>query len=288
MLNQPPLVEDRAPNKRQLAEHAIALALQGRWEEAVQANRRLLTYYPQEADAYNRLGKALTELGRYGEAREAYSQALRLDPGNSIARRNMDRLKGLVDRTGSGVVTAGKGEKMDPRLFVEEPGKTGVTTLQRPAGGDVLARMNSGDLVRLQPSGHALLVQNSAGEQLGEIEPKLARRLMHFMTAGNQYQAAVMSVDDREARVFIRETLQHPSLSGRPTFPTRSESSHRGYTRDSLFRYELEEDDEDFDDADGDYADRDRDRHDEEHEEEEGATLIHDLDHGFDIEREEE
>ena len=289
MLNRPPLLDDQIPNKRQLTEQAITLASQGRWEDAIQANRRLLTYYPQEADAYNRLGKALTELGRYGEARDAYAQALTADPGNSIARRNLDRLKVLAERDQAAPAGTTKNEKMDPRLFVEEPGKTGVTALQRPAGPEVLARMNSGDLVRLRPSGHALVVENGAGEQLGSIEPRLAQRLIHFMHAGNQYQAAVMSTDDHEARIFLRETVQHPSLAGRPTFPTRAEGVHRAYTRDSLFRYELEEDEDEYDEAEGDYAEHGADHHEDEHDEEEPSGLIPELNqHGFGIEREEE
>jgi hypothetical protein len=171
---------------------------------------------------------------------------------------------------------------------VEEPGKTGVTALQHPAPAEVLARMNSGDLVRLRPAGHTLLVENAAGEPLGELEPRLAQRLIHFMNAGNQYQAAVMSVDGHEARIFIRETLQHPSLAGRPTFPTRVDAAHRAYTRDTLFRYELEDEEEEYEELEGEYVERERERHEEEHEEEEPPALIHDLDHSFELEREEE
>jgi tetratricopeptide (TPR) repeat protein len=283
MLNQPPTVDDRVPNKRQLSEQAIALALQGRWEEAVQINRRLLTYYPREADAFNRLGKALTELGQYDEAREAYRQAVQADPGNAIARRNLDRLQVLVERQVSGERTGNKGEKLDPRLFVEEPGKTAVTALQHLAGPELLARMNAGDLVRLRAAGRSLQVENAAGEKIGELEPKLAQRIIHFIQVGNQYVAAIKSLDGREVRVFIRETVQHPSLAGRATFPTRAESNHRGYTRDSLFRYDV---DEDEDEDENDYAEREH--HEDDAEEEEPTTIVHDLDRGFEIDREEE
>lgn len=286
MLNQPSAVDDRVPNKRQLAEQAIALALQGRWEEAAQANRRLLAFYPNEPDAYNRLGKALTELGRYGEAREAYGQALSADPGNAIARRNLDRLKMLGEQPQTAAATSAKGEKMDPRLFVEEPGKTYVTQLHHTAPADVLARHNAGDLLTLRPAGRSLAVENSAGERLGEFEPRLAQRVLTFMTKGNQYVAAVKSLDGNDVRVFIRETLQHPSLAGRPTFPTRAEAGYRAYTRDSLSRYDEEEFDEEYDEAEGEYVERER--HEEEAEEEEPATIVHELDHGFDIEHDEE
>lgn len=287
MLNQSPLVEDRVPNKRQLAEQAIGFAVQGRWEEAVQANRRLLAFYPKDAEAYNRLGKALTELSRYGEARDAYGQAISADPGNSIARRNLDRLKVLANRA-VGPVPAARVEKINPRLFVEEPGKTIVTGLHNLAAPEVLARSNAGDLIKLRAKGRTLTVENAAGEVLGEVESKLGHRIISVMGLGNQFVAAVKSADDREVRIFIRETVQHPSLANRPTFPTRTDSATRAYTRDTLFRDYLEEDDEEYDEAEGDYVERERANHDEENDEEETPNLVHELDHSFEIDREEE
>src|SRR3989304_2416802 len=66
--------EDRAKVRRQQAEAAIQLALQGRWDEAADLNRSIIGLFPTDVDAYNRLGKAMTELGRYGGGREAYQK----------------------------------------------------------------------------------------------------------------------------------------------------------------------------------------------------------------------
>src|SRR5437879_12470566 len=87
--------EDRARAKNQYAEHAIQLALQGQWSEAAQLNREIVESFPTDVDAFNRLGKAMTELGRYGEARGAYMKALEIDQLNSIARKNLTRLATL-------------------------------------------------------------------------------------------------------------------------------------------------------------------------------------------------
>lgn len=67
--------EERLRAKRHSTERAIALAMASRWEEAAKVNRELLELFPDDVDAQNRLGKALTELGRFGEARYAYSRA---------------------------------------------------------------------------------------------------------------------------------------------------------------------------------------------------------------------
>ena len=65
--------------KRQLAEQAIAQAAAADWAEAAESNRRLLAL-GADAEAENRLAKALWELGELGSAREHYQSALALDP----------------------------------------------------------------------------------------------------------------------------------------------------------------------------------------------------------------
>jgi Flp pilus assembly protein TadD len=54
--------------KRTLTEQAIAAATGARWDEAADVNRKLLEYGP-EAEAENRLAKALWELGDLAGAR---------------------------------------------------------------------------------------------------------------------------------------------------------------------------------------------------------------------------
>ena len=41
---------------------------------------------------------------------------------------------------------------------------------------------------------------------------------------------------------MIRELFQHPSQVGRPSFPTRGVEGFRSYVKDSILKYELEED----------------------------------------------
>ena len=74
--------------RRQSSRGAIALAMQGRWREAVAANKSLLESFPNDADAYNRLGRAYMELGEYALARQAYQKSIEIDPYNAIAEKN--------------------------------------------------------------------------------------------------------------------------------------------------------------------------------------------------------
>ena len=239
--------EERLRAKRHLTERAIALAMASRWEEAANANRELLELFPDDVDARNRLGKALTELGRFGEARNAYSRAAAIDPTNVIAAKNLQRLSKLAAEQAVPVSAA----RVDPSLFIEESGKTVITTLLHVAGPDVLVNMAAGDLLELRQADHTIQVATPAGRVVGQIEPKLAKRLIDLLEGGNRYQTAVTSADDQLVKVIIREVYKSPRMSGKVSFPAKASTEvFRGYIKDSLLKYDL--DDEDILDEDND------------------------------------
>jgi tetratricopeptide (TPR) repeat protein len=262
--------------KRQKSDTAIRLAKEGRWEEAVQINRELLALFPDDSETLNRLGKAYLELKKYGEAKAAYEQAVRTDPGNTIAQKNLSRLSqyqaipaGLTLARSETEVAApvavsaappaapASREKVIPSIFIEETGKTGTTNLTNLAPVAVLAKLTAGDAVILEvdAKNQNLMVKNQDGEVLGQVEPKLALRLIRFIEAGNRYTAAVTSVGERQLKIIIRETYQHPSMRGRLSFPPKtSVAGYRAYTRDSVLRYGLE-DEEEGGDNEGDEED---------------------------------
>lgn len=233
--------EEKTKVRRQRSEHAIGLAMQSRWEEAVQTNKEIIEMFPTDVDAYNRLGKALTEIGRYSEARGAYQMALDIDPNNAIAKKNLSRLVNLTEVQAPPIATH---ERVDPRLFIEEMGKTGLTNLITVAPKNILAKMSAGDSVFLKANGKSLMAENGRGEYLGMVEPKLALRLVNLMAGGNKYAAAITSLADNQVKIIIRETYQHPNQSGKVSFPTKGGDGFRPYIKESVIKYELEEDDE--------------------------------------------
>jgi len=232
--------EEKARLRRQRAEHAIQMALDSRWEEAVAANRAIIGTFPNDVEAWNRLGKALSELGQYRDAREAYSKSYSLDATNTIAKRNLERLAALVEAEPAPPEPQ---QRLDPQLFIEETGKTGVTNLQN-VDTELLARMTAGDQVQVKVSGNTLLVESMRGEYLGQVAPRLGLRLSKLMEGGNQYVAAITSLNESNCRIIIRETYQHPSQAGRPSFPAVGAEAVRPYTKESLLRYGLEEEEE--------------------------------------------
>src|SRR6202162_1524751 len=118
-MTQTQSAEEKAQLKKQWTDLAIQQALSSQWEEAVITNKNILNLFPAEPDAYNRLGKALSELGQYAEAHQAYSQTLKYSPNNTIAKKNLDRLSLLQE---AATLAPGGAERIDPRLFIEETG----------------------------------------------------------------------------------------------------------------------------------------------------------------------
>ena len=242
MTQQTQSAEEKARLKKQWTELAIQQALANQWEEAVTTNRNILNLFPGEAEAYNRLGKAYSELGQYTEARQAYSQTLKYSPNNTIARKNLDRLSLLQEAP---ALALGGSERIDPRLFIEETGKTGMTELINIAPASVLAKVGVGDRVQLHVNGHTLMVRNPAGEDIGQIEPRLANRLINFMEGGNRYAAAILAMEHGQVRLIIREEYQHPSMFGKVSFPSQGGGDTiRAYIKDTILRYDREDDDE--------------------------------------------
>jgi tetratricopeptide (TPR) repeat protein len=237
--------EDRLRQKRTKSEQAISLAMKNRWDEAAQVNRDILDLFPNEVDAYNRLGKALTELGRYAEARDAYSHAVKLDPLNGIASKNLQRL-GKLAVEGS---AAPSPSPVDPRLFIEESGKTTVTQLTDVRRTEATAKLSAGDQLNLERRGNQLGVTDLNGHDIGRIEPKLEQDLVKLLGLGNQYAVFVTAVNDQVVHVIIRETYRSAAMGHRPSFrPSAAvEGGVRAYTREGVLRYEMEEEEEEDD-----------------------------------------
>ena len=213
--------EDKVKTKQERTKAAIALAMQGRWTEAVAVNRSLIDDFPGDLESHNRMGRALTELGRIDEAREAFRRVLEVSPHNTIARKNLDRLEQLGDDLPRHQPT----HRRATQAFIGESGKTLVTSLVNVAPPKTLARLTPGDDVNLELVGRRLNVTDEAsGEELGQIESKTASRIKRLMSGGNRYAATVKSVDDRAVTIIIREVYKHPSQAGIVSFPSKASS----------------------------------------------------------------
>jgi tetratricopeptide (TPR) repeat protein len=229
------MIEEATTGLRQRrARQAIGLAMQGRWREAVTVNQSLVAGYPDDVSAYNRLGRAYMEIGEFSNAYEAYSRAVELDPYNTIAQKNLNRLSRLREA----IVSSPEDSHVEPLHFIEETGKAGIVDLYQLGLPEVVAKMVAGDKVYLRVEGPNLVVENGLGEYLGQVEHKHAQRLIRLIVGGNEYSAAVVSSTEDTASIIIREVYQHPSQAGRLSFPAREFKSPRPYLSDRVIKHE--------------------------------------------------
>ena len=233
--------------KRNLSRDAVSLALKGEWERATEVNRAILELFEDDVEAMNRLGKALMELGDYTAAKKVLDRVVSVAPYNNIAKKNVARLTHLEATPAATAKQARKGGTA-PHLFIEESGKSGTTVLQKPAGDQFIARLTPSEPANLVVEQNSINVYTSEHEYLGQIEPRLARRLIRLMYSGNKYDAAILGINDRAISIIVRETYRDRAVNDVCSFPTRIKEEHRVYLSDNLVRYigddNLEDDDE--------------------------------------------
>ena len=225
--------------RSQYADDAVQLAIAGKWEDAVKLNKFMIDSFGADEESQNRLGKALSELGKLKEAKASYEAAMKLNPMNSIAKKNAARINALLHQK-EGLKVGGT--KVDLNLFVEEMGKTVITSVDGPPGGDICSKIAAGDVAELRIEDDGIFAETSRGVRIGSLEAKLARRLTKFMRGGNRYQAGVTACDGNTAKLIIRETYQDPRFAGKPSFPMRRkrEVEFRPYTKESLLARDVE------------------------------------------------
>ncbi|MBX6341175.1 MAG: tetratricopeptide repeat protein, partial [Thermomicrobiaceae bacterium] len=231
------LRDGRNRSVRHQIERARRLAVAREWDEAVEVNRQILEQSPRDVEALNRLGKALMELGRFAEALEEYRRALEIDPTNSIAQRNASRLEEIIGTVGEAArpeeVAEGAPE-VRSSVFIQETGKTYVTDLERPGEPAVLAKLGPGDEVDLRIQDQQVEVYTLAGERLGELEPRIAQRLIHLVSLGNRYRAYVVQLSGYTVRIILREVYRNPEAPEPISFPRQAKiAAPRPYLRET-------------------------------------------------------
>ncbi|MBI3522668.1 MAG: tetratricopeptide repeat protein [Chloroflexi bacterium] len=222
---------------RGLAEQAVSAALDADWPRAIELNKQILESAPEDPEAHNRLARALLELGRLDEAKAAIAEVLKVEPNNSVAIRNAARIATLTEHKSKPNTTK---SKTQPRLFIEDMGKTGILRLINPAPIHVLAKYSPGAEAELREQEGLLAVHARDGELLGFLEPKVGRRLLDLLKTGNQYVIALVSNDHQNPRIAIRETFQSLENAQRISFPGHhrpAETKERAYIKGTFFRF---------------------------------------------------
>jgi len=96
-LTAPAIADQRSDAKAQVA-FGINVAKKGLWKEATYRWEKATELDPTYGAAWNNLGIGYEQLGRFDDARKAYEEALRLDPGNTFFKNNYDLFREIYDR----------------------------------------------------------------------------------------------------------------------------------------------------------------------------------------------
>ena len=231
-----PIYQSASPSntRRSRSSEAISLAMASRWQDAADLNRSIITEFPTDLEASNRLGKALMELGEYAEARAAFERSLAISPRNNIAKKNLMRLS-TIEESGH---ENNKESRLTSQVFVGDGSKTSVVPLEHIASRDHLAKVAPGDSVGLVINGNSLVVTGALSQYLGVVNLRVAARLVRLMERGNQYVAAVARVDEANLTVVISETYQSSEASGVPSFLVPRSKAFRANVDGRLTEYE--------------------------------------------------
>ena len=197
-----------------LSRQAIALALQGKWQQALDLNLQIINEFGEISDALNRISRCYTELGEIEKAREHAEKVIVLDPHNTIAQKCLMRLEVLKD-----------GSKFEScltsaNIFLEEPGKTKIVPLVKLAEPALLLMLICGNEVTLEIHKHHINILNSDQKYLGKLPDDVSHRIITLSQSGNEYKAYVKTSAPKELKVFIKETRRAKEILHITSFPT--------------------------------------------------------------------
>lgn len=205
-----------------MLEEARSVGLTGDWQLSLDINNTFLERFPRDAEALNRNGRAYLELGKFQESWDAYSEALNVDPANMIARRNLQRLEMLSNTDASMPQSDEFTPSPRAAVFVEEIGKTWVDVLTRAADASVVATVSPGEQLTFEIKGASVVVLSRTGAQLGELEERIARRLIDLVSAGNRYELYALGMSGHSLRFIMREVYRDQSNQGVTGLPRQN------------------------------------------------------------------
>jgi hypothetical protein len=93
-----------------------------------------------------------------------------------------------------------------------------------------------GEVVELHLQDGGLQAQTTAGVVLGDVDSKIARRLVPLISTGNRYTAVVARAEESQIEIIIREAFQSTENARKSSFPVSRQrrEEFRPYAKESL------------------------------------------------------
>lgn len=191
---------------------AISATLAGDWDNAIKLNKSLLEDKPNDVEALNRMGLAYSVLGDSKNAKESFEKVLTIDSLNSIALKNLKKLK-TESKNNSDDVTFIQVNN----IFIEEHGKTKVVELINLAQAEILQSLQTGQSVDMNVKRLKIFVLQGK-KYIGVLPDDIGNRLIRFIKGGNKYEAFVKSASHQNVSIFIRELKRSTKFKDQPSF----------------------------------------------------------------------
>lgn len=181
---------------------AVNAAVKGNWNEAIKFNQEILSKFPNDVPALNRLGRALIASGDLEGAKDAYARSLKADPlDNAVASVQLSRIEDGLKA---------KPKMANPGMFVEESRKTIIVELDMKVN-----TVLPGEKLVIVQDGSILKLQTEEGGYLGVIPQYVSSAMVQLMAGGNKYSAYFIS----RGKAFIREDFRSAEQLNMPSFP---------------------------------------------------------------------
>ena len=236
-----------------LHNQAIDAAVAGNWASAIELNIEVLKHDPNNTDAHLGLGFAYLQTNKFDLASRHYRKALTFEPGNLIARNNLDKLTVLKKKKVSDKTPHGNTEN-HLKEFINVIGRTKIVELVNIGQSDVLANLKVGAQVELKPKKRRIEVRTLEGEYIGALPDDISKRLLFFIEANSTYNVYVKSALKNQVEVFLQEDKKGPKVKHFISFPKNIQDDLKVMMQQL---HKSEEDDDKHDKPTGDEEEED-------------------------------
>lgn len=209
---------DDSPSNSNLHRSAIDAALRSNWDQALELNKQIIKDEPENVDCLNRLAKACLELGKLTLAKKFYEEALRIDPYNTIAQKNLKKVSNFKKNGQNGLDSSVKNIPISPDLFLEEPGTTRLINLIKVAEPQKLMTLSHGQMVNLSAKNKGVYITDSSNQYLGVLPDDTGFHLRKLIDGGNKYIALIKSIKANGLTILIREVYRSKKFKNQASF----------------------------------------------------------------------
>ncbi len=227
-----------------LEQQAVDAAVRGEWDKAIELNLQIAEQDQTSVSTYLRLGFAAIQSKKIADAKKYYKKVLQLQPTNTIAKDQLEKVSILEEKKSS--LNSTPQRALNPNLFLEFPGKTKNVKLVNLGQKEELAELSIGQEVDLKLKKRRIEVRSKDNEYIGCLPDDVSKRLMFFLQENSTYRTYIKETSLNDVSVFVKEESKGEKVAQYPSFPQNPNNFMSDINHD-----ESGENDED-DDEEGD------------------------------------